>query len=163
MNKKSMNGPKRGCGISKEQYFVLVPEFTCNKHIDLLVIKAKKRLNILKFISGCDWGADAGILRATYASLIRPILEYGYQVHQVASDINLVKLEWVELSVARIVTGQRFSSPADIVLYEADLQPLRLRSNPNLTKYFSKLFSYNNQHRTAKFKKLAKQSKTEKK
>ncbi|GBM40011.1 hypothetical protein AVEN_217607-1 [Araneus ventricosus] len=33
---------------------VLDPEITCNKHIDLLATKAKKRLNILKFISGCD-------------------------------------------------------------------------------------------------------------
>ncbi|GBO03634.1 hypothetical protein AVEN_263583-1 [Araneus ventricosus] len=32
--------------------FVLDPEITYNKHIDLLLTKAKKRLNILKFICG---------------------------------------------------------------------------------------------------------------
>ncbi|GBN13764.1 hypothetical protein AVEN_163300-1 [Araneus ventricosus] len=106
---------------------------------------------MLKFISICDWGADAGTLRTTYVTLIRPILEYGCQVYGVASDTNLDKLERVQLSVARIVTGLRGSTPTDIVLYEADLQPLRLRSTPNHTKYFSKLFSYNNQHRTANF------------
>ncbi|GBN45081.1 hypothetical protein AVEN_15078-1 [Araneus ventricosus] len=123
----------------------------CNKHIDLLVTKAKKRLNILKFISGCDWGPGAGNLQTAYVSLIRPILEYGYQVYQVASDTNLDKLERLQLSAARIVTRLLGSTPAVIVLYEADLQPLCLRSTPNLTKYFSKLLSYNNQHRTANF------------
>ncbi|GBN29189.1 hypothetical protein AVEN_113968-1 [Araneus ventricosus] len=132
-------------------WFVLDPEITCNKHIDLLLTKAKKRLNILKFISGCDWGADAGTLRTTYVSLIRPILEYVYHVYQVVSDTNLNKLERVQLSVALIVTGLRGSTPADIVFYEADLQPLRLRSTPNFTKYFSQLLNYNNQHLTANF------------
>ncbi|GBL99150.1 hypothetical protein AVEN_64140-1 [Araneus ventricosus] len=113
------------------------------------LLMAKKRLNIGKFISCCEWGADAGTLRTTYISPIRPILEHGYQVYQVAYDTNLDKLERVQLSAARIVTGLRGRIPADMVLYEADLQPLRLRSTPNLTKYFSKLFSYNNQQRTA--------------
>ncbi|GBL90830.1 hypothetical protein AVEN_100134-1 [Araneus ventricosus] len=82
---------------------------------------------------------------------IRPILEYGYQVYQVASDTNLKKLERLQLSAACIVTELLGSTPADIVLYEADLQPLCLRSTPNLTKYVSKLLSYNNQQRTANF------------
>ncbi|GBM87257.1 hypothetical protein AVEN_184795-1 [Araneus ventricosus] len=82
---------------------------------------------------------------------VGPILEYGYQVSRIVSDTNLDKLERVQLSAARIVTGLCGSTPADIVLYEADLQPFRLRSTPNITKYFSKLFSYNNQHRTANF------------
>ncbi|GBO13186.1 hypothetical protein AVEN_124410-1 [Araneus ventricosus] len=81
---------------------------------------------MLKLISGCYWGADAETLRTTYVSLIRPILEYGYQVYRVASDTNLDKLERVELSG---------STPADSVLYDVDLQPLRLRTIPTLTKY----------------------------
>ncbi|GBM21681.1 hypothetical protein AVEN_248508-1 [Araneus ventricosus] len=96
--------------------FVLDPEITCNKHIYLLVTKAKTRLNILAFISGCEWGAEVGTLRTTYVSLITPILEYGYQVYQVASDTNLDKLEKVQMSAARILTGLRGSTPSDIVL-----------------------------------------------
>ncbi|GFW75384.1 RTase [Trichonephila clavipes] len=55
--------------------FVLDPEILGNKHIDNIVFKARKRLNILRYISGRDWGEDAGTLRNTYISLIRPILE----------------------------------------------------------------------------------------
>ncbi|GFW62339.1 putative RNA-directed DNA polymerase from transposon BS [Trichonephila clavipes] len=57
--------------------FILNPEILGNKHFDNIVFKARKRLNILRYISGRDWGADAGTLRNTYISIIRPILEYG--------------------------------------------------------------------------------------
>ncbi|GBM46153.1 hypothetical protein AVEN_48680-1 [Araneus ventricosus] len=56
--------------------FVLDPEILSNKHIDYLVLRARRRLNILKYISGRDWGADVSTLRNSYISLIRPILEY---------------------------------------------------------------------------------------
>ncbi|XP_055932819.1 uncharacterized protein LOC129962845 [Argiope bruennichi] len=105
----------------------------------------------MKFISGRDWGADAKTLRTTYISLVRPVLEYGFQIYHVASNTNLQKLERVQLSAARIITELRRSTPSNIVLYEADLQPLRDRCIPNLIKYFSKLYSYRSQHRTANF------------
>ncbi|GBL78592.1 hypothetical protein AVEN_65185-1 [Araneus ventricosus] len=67
--KISLNGHILKCERNPKYLgFVLDPEITCNKHIDLLVTKAKKRLNILKFISGCDWGADVETLRTTYIS-----------------------------------------------------------------------------------------------
>ncbi|GFU31185.1 putative RNA-directed DNA polymerase from transposon BS [Trichonephila clavipes] len=75
--------------------FILDPEILGNKHTDNIVFKARKRLNILKYISGRDWGADAGTLRNTYISLIRPILEYGVPVYCSASATNLQKLEKV--------------------------------------------------------------------
>ncbi|GFY29385.1 putative RNA-directed DNA polymerase from transposon BS [Trichonephila clavipes] len=45
--------------------FVLDPEIKGNKHIDNIVLKERKRLNVLRYISGCDWRADAGSLRNT--------------------------------------------------------------------------------------------------
>ncbi|GFX23040.1 uncharacterized protein TNCV_360541 [Trichonephila clavipes] len=50
-------------------------EFTRNRPIQNLVNKCRKRLNILKFISGREWGADAQTLRTTDIALIRPILD----------------------------------------------------------------------------------------
>ncbi|GFW02292.1 putative RNA-directed DNA polymerase from transposon BS [Trichonephila clavipes] len=75
--------------------FILDPEILGNKHIDNIVFKARKRLNILRYIFGRDWGADAGTLRNTCISLIRPILEYGIPVYCSASITNLQKLEKV--------------------------------------------------------------------
>lgn len=131
--------------------FVLDPEILGNKHIDHLVLKARKRLNILRYISGRDWGTDAGTLRNTYITLIRPILEYGIPIYCCASDTNLQKLEKVQLSAARIITGLRNTCPRDIVLYEADLQPLSLRRRTCLTKYYSKLSALGSQNRTSTY------------
>ncbi|GBM87897.1 hypothetical protein AVEN_31623-1 [Araneus ventricosus] len=99
--------------------FILDTEINCGKHFAKLAEKGRKRLQLLKFISGRDWVANSGTLRMTYTAFIRPVLEYGYQIYQVASQTNLNKLDRVQLSAARI--------PKAIILFEADLQPLLLR------------------------------------
>ncbi|GBM03393.1 putative RNA-directed DNA polymerase from transposon BS, partial [Araneus ventricosus] len=128
--------------------FTLDTEINCGKHIAKLVEKGSKRLQLLKFISGRDWGANSGTLRMTYNALIRPVLEY---VYQVASHTNLNKLERVQLSAARIITGLRSCCPKAIVLYEADLQPLSMRIRTNSAKYIAKLQSLGSFNRTSKF------------
>ncbi|GFS83062.1 RTase [Trichonephila clavipes] len=40
--------------------FILDPDILGNKHIGNIVLKARKRLNILRYISGREWGADSG-------------------------------------------------------------------------------------------------------
>ncbi|GBO23184.1 hypothetical protein AVEN_186304-1 [Araneus ventricosus] len=87
----------------------------------------------------------------TYTVLIRPVLEYGCQVYQLSSQTNLNKLERVQLSAARIITGLRSCCPKAIVLYEADLQPLSMRIRTNSAKYIAKLQSLESFNRTSKF------------
>ncbi|GFS98914.1 putative RNA-directed DNA polymerase from transposon BS [Trichonephila clavipes] len=111
--------------------FTLDSEVNCGKHIEKIGDKARNRLKILKYLSGRDWGSDASTLIITYTTLVRPVLEYGFQIFQVASPTNLKKLERVQLSAARIITGLRYSCPTDIVLYEADIQPHTMRLEVN--------------------------------
>ncbi|GBM34990.1 hypothetical protein AVEN_240355-1 [Araneus ventricosus] len=131
--------------------FTLDTEINCGKHIAKLVEKGRKRLQLLKFISGRDWGANSETLRMTYTALISPVLEYGYEVYQVASQTNLNKLERVQLRAARIITVLRSCCPKAIVLYEADLQPLSMRIRTNSAKYIAKLQSLGSFNRTSKF------------
>ncbi|GFX60167.1 putative RNA-directed DNA polymerase from transposon BS [Trichonephila clavipes] len=77
--------------------FVLDPEILENKHIDNIVFKARKRLSILRFISGRDWGADAGTLRNTYISLIRPTLAFQFTVAPPLQIIRNLKRSSLEL------------------------------------------------------------------
>ncbi|GFU71261.1 probable RNA-directed DNA polymerase from transposon BS [Trichonephila clavipes] len=121
--------------------YILDPEILSNKHINYVINKGRKRLDLLKYIAGRDWGADAGTLRLTYTSLIRPVLEYGSQIYFSASRTNLAKLDRVQSSAARIITGMRHSCPTDLVLFEADIMPLDLRKKLLLSKYFCKLYS----------------------
>ncbi|GFW15820.1 RNase H domain-containing protein [Trichonephila clavipes] len=64
---------------------------------------------------------------------------------------TLQKLERDQLSAARIITGLCNSCPKDIVLYEADPQPLSLRRNACFVKYYSTLSGLCFQNRTSKF------------
>ncbi|GBN00522.1 hypothetical protein AVEN_51457-1 [Araneus ventricosus] len=86
-----------------------------------------------------------------YTALIRPVLEYGYQIYQVASQTILNKLERVQLSAARKITGLRSCCPKAIVLFGADLQSLSLRRQSNSARYIAKLKSLWSFNRTSKF------------
>ncbi|GFX35694.1 putative RNA-directed DNA polymerase from transposon BS [Trichonephila clavipes] len=131
--------------------FTLDLEVNCGKHIEKIANKARKRLKILKYLSGRDWGSDASTLRITYTTLVRPVLEYGYQIYQVASPTNLKRLERVQLSSARIITGLRYSCPTDIVLYEADIQSFTMRFEINSYRYFNQTKSFGYLNRTSSF------------
>ncbi|GFU06745.1 putative RNA-directed DNA polymerase from transposon BS [Trichonephila clavipes] len=150
--KISMNGIQL-CYVKIAKYlgYILDQEITSNKHIEGQVIKARKRLNVLKFISVRDWGADASTLRTTFISFIRPVLEFGIPIYSCASDTNLNKLERVQICAARIITGLRYSCQIDIMLFESNLPSLSKRRLYSLTRYFNKLYSYNEQHRTSAY------------
>ncbi|GFV94008.1 uncharacterized protein TNCV_3573611 [Trichonephila clavipes] len=95
-----------------------------------------------------------------FTSLIRPVLEYGSQIYFSASRTNLAKLDRVQSSAARIITGMRHSCPTDLVLFEADIMPLGLRRKLLLSKYFCKLYSYGDYNRISH--NLNKQTQTKK-
>ncbi|GIY22255.1 RNA-directed DNA polymerase from mobile element jockey [Caerostris extrusa] len=71
-------------------------------------------------------GADAGTPQDHLYCSYKANPEYGYQV---AANINLKKLERIQFSAARIITGLRHSCPNDIACYEADLPPLLEKRN----------------------------------
>ncbi|GFX31294.1 putative RNA-directed DNA polymerase from transposon BS [Trichonephila clavipes] len=83
--------------------------------------------------------------------MIRPVLEYGSQIYFSASPTNLAKLDRVQSSAARIITGMRHSCPTDLVLFEAVIIPLGLRRKLLLSKYFCKLYSYGDYNRTSAY------------
>ncbi|GFU17903.1 uncharacterized protein TNCV_4029241 [Trichonephila clavipes] len=140
-----MNGIQL-CYVKNAKYlgYTLDQDIASNKHIEGQVIKTRKRLNVLKFISGRDWGVDASTLRTTFISFIRPVLEFGIPIYSCASDTNLNKLERVQRCAARIITGLRYSCQIDIVLFESNLPSHSKRRLYSLTRRLMKHspFSY---------------------
>ncbi|GFW83776.1 putative RNA-directed DNA polymerase from transposon BS [Trichonephila clavipes] len=134
--------------------------FTTNRHLynySPEMFLMSERLNYSKYRSDLGFtldsevNCDASTLRITYTTLVRPVLEYGYQIFQVACPTNLKILEIVQLSAARIITGFRCSCPTDIVLYEADIQPLTMRFEVNSNRYFNKINSFGSFNRTSSY------------
>ncbi|GFT75708.1 probable RNA-directed DNA polymerase from transposon BS [Trichonephila clavipes] len=66
-------------------------------------------------------------------------------------SLRIVLLFGNLLSAARIITCLSNCCPGEIVLYEVNLQPLIMRWTSSSSKYYSKLYSYGEQHRTSTY------------
>ena len=83
-------------------------------HISEITIKANKMINIMKSLK---FILDRNTLETIYISFIRPILEYGSPVWSGCTASDEEKLEHVQLSAARIVTGA-MQGTSNAKLYE---------------------------------------------
>ena len=104
-------------------------------HINDIVSRAKKRLNLLKSIRGQSLGASPETLLYTYRTFIRPILEYGCILFPHASDAFLRKLQNVEILAIKIAyrlpTWSTNTWCYDLIKFTPILQRLK-----NLSKKF---------------------------
>ena len=59
-------------------------KLTWSVHIDYIVDKCKKRLNLLRCVSGTPWGSKYEILMMIYKGLILSVLDYGSEMYDSA-------------------------------------------------------------------------------
>ena len=65
--------------FKKEGKFLVMTfdnKLTWKKHIDILIEKCKKDLNLMRYLSGTSYGADKITLMKIYKTLIRSKIEY---------------------------------------------------------------------------------------
>ena len=116
-------------------------KLTWNSHIDSLKLKVKKSLNILKVVSGFDWGADKKSLLKLYDSLCRSKLDYGCQVYSSACKSKLKELDVIHNMGLRICTGAYRTSPIESIYVDSDELPLDLRREELGLRYTMRLKS----------------------
>ena len=104
-------------------------------HIDDIRSRCLRRLNILRCISGQNWGADRKTLLNLYTSLIRSILEYNAFLFDNISETRKASLEAVQNEAVRIITGAFRTSPTCSLLAEVNLPSLAHRRYLQVTKY----------------------------
>ena len=114
-------------------------KLTWSAHINNLKYECYKKLNILKILSGNNWGADLSVLRNTYISIVRSKIDYASIIYGTAKIKVLKKLDTLNNSAARIITGAFKSSPIPSLLAEANIVPLENRRNQLLINYISNL------------------------
>ena len=112
---------------------------TWAKHIDDLKLKAKKSLNLLKVISGFDWGADKKSLLRIYDALCRSKLDYGCQIYSSASKSNLDALNIVHNMGLRICSGAFRTSPVKSLYVDTHQLPLDLRREELGLRYLMRI------------------------
>lgn len=122
-------------------------------HLKKLKDECNRSLNIIKALSSKDWGAEAGIIRNTYISLIRPKIDYGSIIYNSTTTKILNMLNPINNTAARLSIGAFRTSPVESLLCEAQLPTLDQRrreltinymlktaTNPNIPIY-ERLFS----------------------
>ena len=73
-------------------------------HLKFTKTKSIRAINILKVVSGYNWGADQITLLKLYNSLCKSILNYTYQIYSSASNSNLKMLDVVHNQALHICT-----------------------------------------------------------
>ena len=104
------------------------PRLTWKSHIEKAETKARRKLAILRKLSGTSWGATERILKNVYQQGIRPHLEYGSTAWgSGASDTTLKGLDRVQNQALRIITGGMKSTPITEMEKLTKIEPLQDR------------------------------------
>ena len=95
------------CSEKKVKFLGLLFDYklTWKAHIDYVVDKCNKRINILKALSGTKWGADKETMVLVYRSLIRSCMDYGSEVYDSACKTNKLKLDRIQSQALRLCSG----------------------------------------------------------
>lgn len=117
---------------------------TWTEHINYIIDKCKKRLNILKCLSSTRWGATKETMITLYKALIRSHLDYGSIAFDSTSKTNKNKLDSIQYQALKLCAGAMTSTsllslqqdcgepPLDIRRLKANLSyAYKIQSNPN--------------------------------
>lgn len=132
--------------IVKEKKFlgvIIDKKLNFNSHIDCICKRAYKRINILRYLAGVFWGADAKILSILYKSIVRSHFDYSCIAYINASPSLLKKLDIIQNRALRIITGAMKSTPINSMEIETGIPPLILRRLMLAQKFFLKMLAIN--------------------
>ena len=99
-------------------------DLTWFSHIESLVEKSSKLVNIMRSLQSC---LDRPTLETIYISFIRPLMEYGHVVWANCTQAEQTMLEGVQLAAARVVTGAMRGTPNNRLYMETGWEPLDKR------------------------------------
>ena len=102
------------------------------KHIETIICKGKKRVNIMKCLAGKDWGASMEQQRTIYIQFVRTILEYGSEGWSSwLAASNMERLEKVQNEALRTASRLAKGCPIDFLRLESNVEPLSVRLQKN--------------------------------
>jgi len=117
---------------------------TWKNHIEYVVTKCKKRLNLMRAVSGRCWGASQRSLLTIYRSLIRSVIDYGAIAYDNASESQLAKLDSIQYQALKISTGAMVATPLATLQVHCEEPPLQLRRLKQQIQYAIKVRSSTN-------------------
>ncbi|XP_049904182.1 uncharacterized protein LOC126392679 [Epinephelus moara] len=119
---------------------------TWKTHIEKVVGKCKKILNIIRCLKGRDWGAHRASLKTVYIGLIRSVLDYGCIVYESASKTMLKKLDSIQYQALRVCCGAKKTTPVSALQVEMGEMPLEIRREQISLIYWAHLRGHGENH-----------------
>ena len=111
---------------------------TLAAHIKELTQRCQKDLNLMKLVSGTNFGADKIILIRLYTSLIRSKIHYGCQAYGSAAKSHLKKLDTIQATALRIATGAYKVTQTFSLEVECNILPLQKCKDEMALKYWAR-------------------------
>ncbi len=116
---------------------------TWKAHIDYLVDKSKKCLNVIRCVSGTSWGANKGTLITIYKAIILTLFDYCCFVYSNTARSNSKKLDTIQYKSLLIATGGIKGTSLNALLGECGELPLAYRRQKLTVNYLLKLYQNN--------------------
>ena len=92
-------------------------------HINYIIEKCEKKINILKTVYNTTWGADPATCLLIYRSFIRRHLDYSCPLFHNDAKTTTNKLNVIQYGCIRQCTGALKSSPTNALITEAKEMP----------------------------------------
>lgn len=133
-----------GCPLERVKEFKFLglwmdERLTWNHHISKVISKCEKVINILRSLSGSDWGAERDTLFMIYQAMIRSNFDYGCVIFGAAAKTTLSKLDRVQAKALRVCCGAFRTTSIPALLVEMGEMPLRIRRDKLGLHYWAKL------------------------
>ena len=112
---------------------------TWNDHIKYIVQRCNNRLNILRSLTGTEWGAEKRTMVMLYRTLIRSVIDYGSIAYDTASKSSKNLLNIIQAKSLRICCGAMLMTPVAALQLDCGETPLDLRRQELQLQYAAKL------------------------
>ncbi|XP_046974495.1 uncharacterized protein LOC124540818 [Vanessa cardui] len=96
-------------------------------HINSVVEKTQKFINLFKILAGLNWGIHPKHLRRLYISIIRSRMDYACFLYDNAAKTHLINLDRVQNMAMRLIGGFVKSTAIHVMESELCLVPLHIR------------------------------------
>ena len=100
--------------------------YTFSKHVQNIVNTANSKINILKSLSGSDWGQDKETMSITYKAIARSGLEYACPIWSpIISESSWNKLQGAQNKALKITTGNLKMASDQHIHQETKIMPFK--------------------------------------
>ena len=106
------------------------------EYIQNIANRCHKRINMLRCLSGTQWGAAPDYLLILYKTLILSIIDYGSIVYDIAPAKVLNSLDQIQYLAPKIITGAMKGTAISTLQVATGTLPLHLRRKELQINYY---------------------------